>query len=285
MGLLSEGDRQRWDCDGWQLFDGLVPAADVEGAAGALAALRPPPAERAPGFESFGGLAQFPFADVGLSLLALHPAVVQVAEQLLGTADLRLYHAEAWAKYAGAADYEQDLHRDFVNHTLTVPSQDPAFGQVLCYLYLAYVGPGDGPTCFVSRRLTADLPLLPVAVRRRERPDLYVTETAATGPAGSVVAYRPDTFHRGSALTRPHASRFTILMSFRPTGAEWGQRYGWADRGYWPGWQPFVEAATPRQLELLGFPPPGHPYWTPATLAGVALRYPRLDLTPWRDAL
>jgi hypothetical protein len=73
-------------------------------------------------------------------------------------------------------------------------------------------------------------------------------------------------------------------MSFRPALAEWGHRYGWADRGYWPGWQPFVEAASPRQLELVGFPPPGHPYWTPATLAGVALRYPRLDLTPWRAA-
>ena len=73
-------------------------------------------------------------------------------------------------------------------------------------------------------------------------------------------------------------------MSFRPAAAEWGHRYGWADRGYWPGWQPFVEAATPRQLELIGFPPPGHPYWTPSTLAGVHLRYPRLDLTPWRAA-
>jgi hypothetical protein len=282
VGILSEGDRQRWHDDGWLLFDGLVPAAEVEGAAGALAALRPPPTERPPTAGSFGGIAQFPFADLHLSLLAVHPAVVAVAEDLLGSTDLRLYHAEAWAKYAGAADYDQDLHRDFVNHTLTVPSDDPAFGQVLCYLYLAYVGPGDGPTCFVSRHRTAELPLLPVAVSRAARPDLYVEEVAATGPAGTVVAYRPDTFHRGSALTRRHASRFTILMSFRPAGAEWGHRYGWADRGYWPGWQPFIESASPRQLALIGFPSPGHPYWTPATLAGVALRYPRLDLTPWK---
>lgn len=33
-----------------------------------------------------------------------------------------------------------------------------------------------------------------------------------------------------------------------------------------------------------GFPPPGHPYWTPTTLAGMALRYPGLDLAPWRPA-
>jgi hypothetical protein len=35
---------------------------------------------------------------------------------------------------------------------------------------------------------------------------------------------------------------------------------------------------------VLGFPPPGHPYWTAQTLAGVAARYPMLDLSPWRDA-
>ena len=279
--MLSEGDRRRWDRDGWLLFDGLVPARELDGAAGALAALRPPPTERP---AAFGGIAEFPFADTPLSLLAVHPSVVAVAEELLGTTDIRLYHAEAWAKYAGAADYDQDLHRDFVNHTLVVPSADPAYGQVLFYLFLAYVGGGDGPTCFVPRHLTTHVPLMPAAVSRAARPDLYAAEVAATGPAGTVVAYSPDTFHRGSALTRPHASRFTVLMSFRPAATEWGQRYGWADRGYWPGWQPFVEAATPRQLELVGFPAPGHAYWTPDTLAGVALRYPRLDLTPWRTA-
>ncbi len=42
---------------------------------------------------------------------------------------------------------------------------------------------------------------------------------------------------------------------------------------------------VPRQLALFGFPPPGHPYWTEATLAGTAQRYPGLNMTPWRQAL
>jgi hypothetical protein len=41
--------------------------------------------------------------------------------------------------------------------------------------------------------------------------------------------------------------------------------------------------ATLRQLVALGFPEPGHPYWTEETLQGVAARYPRLDMTPWRE--
>jgi hypothetical protein len=31
--------------------------------------------------------------------------------------------------------------------------------------------------------------------------------------------------------------------------------------------------------------PPGHPYWTKATLAGTAQRYPGLNMAPWLQAL
>ena len=49
-------------------------------------------------------------------------------------------------------------------------------------------------------------------------------------------------------------------------------------------WYRFVQHASERQLTVLGFPAPGHAYWTAETLAGVAARYPMLDLTPWRNA-
>ena len=45
-----------------------------------------------------------------------------------------------------------------------------------------------------------------------------------------------------------------------------------------------MHRASPRQLELFGFPPPGNPFWTPETLAAIVQCYPNLDLTPWRDA-
>jgi hypothetical protein len=47
----------------------------------------------------------------------------------------------------------------------------------------------------------------------------------------------------------------------------------------------FLERATPRQRELIGVPPPGDPYWTEATIAGVGARYPGMDLAPYREAL
>jgi hypothetical protein len=48
----------------------------------------------------------------------------------------------------------------------------------------------------------------------------------------------------------------------------------WAGHSHELEWYRFAHRATPRQLALLGFPPPGHPYWTEATLDGTAQQYP-----------
>ena len=77
----------------------------------------------------------------------------------------------------------------------------------------------------------------------------------------------------------------SILANVRTAAAEFALRRGWGHHANHPQWQPFVERLTPDQLAVFGFPTPGHPYWTAETLDGVQLRYPRLDLTPWRAAM
>jgi hypothetical protein len=52
-----------------------------------------------------------------------------------------------------------------------------------------------------------------------------------------------------------------------------------------PDWDAFVNRATPRQLELLGFPPPGHPVWDTEMIEATSRRYPNLDLAPWQTRL
>jgi hypothetical protein len=42
--------------------------------------------------------------------------------------------------------------------------------------------------------------------------------------------------------------------------------------------------ATPRQRELLGFPPPGDPLWTERFIAGMATRYAGFDPEPYYAA-
>jgi len=67
-------------------------------------------------------------------------------------------------------------------------------------------------------------------------------------------------------------------------GTDWAGYHTFPIHGEGTAWHHFVSGATVRQLTVLGFPEPGHPYWTPETLRGVAARYPGLDMTPWFEA-
>lgn len=298
---------QEWQAHGFVILPGFVPAAELRPVLDELPVMYPTAEgfhdgadERRDRFtaDEWAGIDSFPFRSVELSLLAVSDRVVGLAEALLADRDLRISSAEAWAKYTGAAGYDQPLHRDYLSHTLMVPADDPRFWQLEMFVYLVDV-PGElGPPGMLSRTRTAGLPAKPNWYPRdgaagadggwvatAASPDLYDAEVRAAGPAGTVVAFATGTFHRGTALTLPRGARYTIHLAFRPAGAEWGQRMPWAGRGHEAGWYRFAHRATPRQLALFGFPPPGHPYWTEATLAGTAQRYPCLDMTPWRQAL
>lgn len=229
----------------------------------------------------FGGVDVLPFASLAWNRLAVHPRLLGVAEAVLGTDDLRMYRAEAWAKYQQAVDYDQTFHRDFLNHSLVVPTDDPRFGQVEMFVYLTEMTPDLGPTHVVSTEHTAHIPPIPNHLDGPDHADLYDRGELVLGPPGTLLVYRTDMVHRGTAIRRPRAARFTLHLNLRTAAAEWANRGAWGDTANRPAWTRFVGTCEPRELALFGFPPPGHPYWTEATLAGVASRYPDLDMSPW----
>ena len=229
---------------------------------------------------------RFPFEDAALNDLVVHDAMIDLAEQLLGITDPRLYQAMLSAKYAGAAPSdEQLLHADYANHTLVVPRHEPGYQQLTTFVYLSDVTPETAATRVVPRHLTADIPVERTYLSPVDYAELYAAEVAASGPAGSVLAYRPDTYHRGVRLAASGAARFMLHVSYKPASTDWLGSFALPDAGEDMAWHRFVPRATERQLTVLGFPAPGHPYWTPETLAGVAARYPLLDLSPWRAAM
>lgn len=242
--------------------------------------------------DEFAGIDSFPFASTEVSLLAVHDLVTGLASTLLAEDDLRIYSAETWAKYTGAADYDQALHRDYLNHTVLVPTTEPRYQQLEMFVYLVDVPEDLGPPHLVPRAHTRDLAAKPNWYPHEgtgqdefvapARPHLYDREVSAAGPAGTVVAFEMGTFHRGTGMTRPGGARYSMHLNYRRAECEWAQRHAWADRSHEPAWYRFVQRATPRQLELFGFPRPGHPFWTAETLAGMALRYPGLDLSRWQ---
>jgi hypothetical protein len=285
--------RRALDEDGFALLPSYLTTEELAPAVAAMRSLYPTAdefhddvdPERNAKFRlsQFHGLVTFPFTEPALSLLAVHERILDLSEALLGSSDIRLYRAEAWAKYTGAVDYDQTLHRDYGNHTFLVPSSDPAFRQLELFVYLDDVTHGHGPTHVVPTRFTRDISRsVPSDLSREDHPDLYAAEVGAAGPAGTMLAYTTDTFHRGTNMTAPRGARYTLHLNFRHAAAEWAGRECWTNAVFKPGWYGFVEKATPRQLALLGWPAPGHAYWTAETLAATALRYPNLDLGPWR---
>ena len=292
-----------FDEHGWVLVPGLVPTPDIDAALPQLFRLYPTPEEVASGertprtapflnadvdeggrrfrAQQFSGLRDAPTGDPALDTLALHHRILDLVEALLGTADIRLYQAETFAKYSGAADYEQPLHVDETNHTLVPPRRDGGYRQVQLFLYLSDVTEERGATRVVSRQITSAVPRGDVVLHQAGRVRLDEHEVAAVGPAGSVLAYSADTVHRGAAMTEPGAGRFFFNLAYRPAGIDWVGALPWPRRGIDPAMTGWIEALDLRQLLAVGFPPPGHPYWDEETLAATADRYPNLDLEPF----
>jgi hypothetical protein len=240
--------------------------------------------------EQWAGIVGAPWRSWDLNRLAFHPDLVDLAERFLGSTDLRLYEAELWAKYAGAVDYDQRHHRDFVNHSLVVPKRAAPPTQLLTWILLSDVGEEDGPTKVVPLSVGERIPYWPVAghhdITNHQPPDLFAAEEVSmTGPAGTLFAFRSDVLHRASPMTRAGSSRFALLADFDVWGPRWTGRVAWARHATSPEWFEIVERATPRERSLFGFPAPGDPYWDDQTLADTQTRYPGADLRPYRGGL
>lgn len=230
-------------------------------------------------------MAAFPFEhSPSLNRLCVHPSIVDFAERALGTADIRLYQAQASAKYSGLTNYEQPLHTDRNHSWLPSIGRSP-WWNLEGFLYLSDVTETENPTRMVSLADSAGITSpYPVTLPQMD-PDIYAAERPALGVRGSYLAYRSDVWHRGAAFGAPGTARFLLALAFKRAGHDWIGYDQQQSRSTGPDWTKFVEESTPRELELFGFPPPGHPIWSQPLLQETASRYPNLDLTPWQQAL
>ncbi len=312
----TDDEVETWRTEGWILLDGLVGTDEIdavqedlhrtlpsveayhrdpEGVKERLRGGSPWPSEEdgfwpdeGPGFRADQQLlsAPFPFRGGGaLNQLCVHPSVVDFAGRALGDPDIRLYQIHLTAKYEGVTDYDQPMHVDRNHSWLPAVGRAPWWNLEL-FLYLSDVTDADNPTRMVSVRDTAaHVPERTPVLMPDMTPEIYRAERPATGPAGSLLAYRSDVFHRGAAFATPGSSRTVLALAFKRAGHEWVGYDQAQSRSTEAEWVRFAERCSPGELALFGFPPPGHPIWTGALLEATATRYPRMDLRPWREAL
>ena len=313
-GRLARRDEvATWQSDGWVVLDELVAVEAIDAAVEDLWRVFPRPErfhddparyippgrdtqtlrrgypempEHGPWFrpEQHRWGHEFPFMGSGaLNRLYVHPSIVDFAERALETRDIRLYQAHVSGRYTGDADYEQPLHTDR-NHSFLPAVPGPPWSHVELFLYLSDVEEDCAPTHGVKAPDAGGRSTNEVFFPDQD-PELYAAERATIAKRGSLVAYRNDVFHRGVNVTRPRGARFVLVVAFKRAGLDWIGYHAVPPKSTHPGWIRFVEGATPRELELFGFPPPGHPVWTNDLISDTQLRYPDLDVAPWRHAL
>jgi ectoine hydroxylase-related dioxygenase (phytanoyl-CoA dioxygenase family) len=225
---------------------------------------------------------EFPFAGEALNHVSTHPEIIEFVSRLLGTERVLLSQAAIWAKYAGTGDFEQGLHLDYQGNTLVVPRDDGDYRQVNMILYYGDVELDMGPTYVVSQEKTKHLPMWPTHRTRKKDPQLYKDERPVLAQTGTLFIFSMRTWHRASNIEADSGARFSHHLVWRSSAHPFAGYHLWSRMGENPELQRFVERATPRQREVLGFPTPGDAYWNEETLAAVALRYPRMDLGPYR---
>src|SRR5271166_5042406 len=180
---------------GYTLLEGFLAGDELEAAQAALWRHFPTPddyfadpAQHA-GYAAsqFAGVEEFPYRSWDLNRLAFHPDLVDAAERYLDTTELHLYKVELWAKYAGAVDYTQPLHRDYGSHSLVVPRVDGRYQQITTFIFLSDVTEDDGPTRIVPFERGEDVPFTPLYL---DVGAMAEAEVSAVGPAGTLLMYR-----------------------------------------------------------------------------------------------
>jgi hypothetical protein len=294
-----------WREDGWVLIPGLIgprrstPRSPFSGGSRPPSSTtripkemerqlgRPPPARKwvwppdGPAVGQHRWLA-VPFPGSGvLNRLCVHPAIVDFMARALETDDLRIYQARVNAKYQGLTNYEQPMHTDR-NHSFLPPLTKPPWLHVESFVYLSDVESGTAPTHLVPLRDSVGRSPTEPLIMPNGDPELYAAERPATGVRGSLLAYRPDVFHRGVDLTDPGAPGSCSTWGTQSAGQDWiGYDSMQSRANSLEEWGTFAEHSTPKELALFGFPPRTR---SGTWLIGDGPSLPSSTSPPWRRA-
>jgi hypothetical protein len=211
----------------------------------------------------------FPWDNSGLNLAMTHPDLIDAAERIIGSREIRLCEAHLGAKYYGMEKSPGTpvnfFHRDYGNNTLGPELEEDDFQHILVFYYFDDVKEGMGPIQMVPNGKT-EADAVPMIV-----------------PGGSICFYTPYTLHAASAFKIP-GHRAVAWVGFSRNDRVWdGSRsFTYKSGANEQAVNRFIAEASPRQLEMIGFPPLGNELWTESFLNGMAKRYPGFNTEPYR---
>lgn len=319
-GILDEAQIEQFRYDGFVVVTGLWPDEVIGQAAAEAAELHPfdEVVENRRGFSEMPWVQQREGSpDVALNHMTVHPRALAAVAQLMQAQvlDIRLSQSHVIAKYGhqisrpgeahdGTIAGDQDIHVDYGNNTLMVPSHTTSPEAVACLCYYSDVDESGGATHFARAEpgeLTTYSPERfnppnfvigtengsagkdsgPRAPGKTER--RYQQEKPVRYQPGTCILYRLNAWHRGTPAAQGKV-RYTHHHVWRHRHAEW---VNWQSLAPRMSQMPtrYLAGLSVEQRTVLGFAAPGASYWTEETLDSVGQRYPEMDMTPYREAI
>ena len=210
------------------------------------------------------GQSLFPWAHSGLNHVVVHPDLVSAAERILDTREIRLCEGHLGIKYAGEKHWTS-FHIDYGNNTLGPHVEYDDFMNLSCFYCFDDVDEGMAPIRMVPNNEPEES-AVPMIV-----------------PGGSVCLYSVFTRHAASEFTASTGHRPTMWVGFTRKDRGWdgGRSFTYKSGATATGMGRFIADASPRQLELLGFPPLGDALWTREFLEGMSKRYSGFSPEPY----
>ena len=210
------------------------------------------------------GQSLFPWDHSGLNHVVTHPNLVSAAERILDTQEIRLCEGHLGIKYAGEKHWTS-FHIDYGNNTLGPHVECDDFMNLACFYCFDDVDEGMAPIRMVPNNEPEEN-AVPMIV-----------------PGGSVCLYSIFTRHAASEFTASTGHRPAMWVGFTRKDRAWdgGRSFTYKSGASVAGMGRFMADATPRQLELLGFPPLGDALWTKEFLEGMSKRYSGFSPEPY----
>lgn len=246
------------------------------------------------------GRSQFPTGNPTLDRLIESERYLDMFAECLGTPEMRYCNAHLFLR-SGPTDKRhapnpwEGYHIDHDTNSFLPPGAPLGrYDYVNSGVYLHDVEEDGAPMHVIPGSHTQVLDLLPRLFEEgafrppTTFPDIrlvpeFATPVPAMAKTGSAIFYSSYLVHAAVPFRNKRKQRVFWTLSLGRAENEaynrFSNAYSYADRGFTV---PFWKTTTPRVRSLFGWPPPGDPYYTPATLANLERWYPGIDLTPYR---
>ena len=216
-----------------------------------------PPAGRAT-------LTEFPPPEMALLRGIVHHQAWAFAKKWFGSEHIHFRAGCMIARYpgfkgGGTGSDASALHLDNGNNSLLPPSDSArAFGQLVFWHHLEAVGEDQAPLRLIPKEHGHDM----------SKAEPLVCE------AGTLCVFTNYTMHSASDYLRADGQRYTWGLGLGRADHYWEGFRHYTDKGKNPIFREFIGTLTAAEREVFRFPPAGHAYYTPQTLAALEEQYP-----------